>query len=354
VRVLWIPDFGDSNPALRMLASAIQGYGVEMQGVRAYQGRWLPLLHAVRSGPRPDVIHLHHIHPFIDRPGGGDSVSRLLAARLIAELRLIRARGIRIVWTVHNVTKHERPDPRPEIAVARRVVALSDRVLVHCEAARQTVISAYGVERHADRIRVIPDGTYLGAYPNLMSRSQAREQLGIDDDVRLFVFVGQIRPYKGIPALVSAFRGVSDDRARLLIAGLPKTPAEADRLRGSVADDPRIRLDLRFVADEELQVFLNACDAAVFPFLRILNSGTILLALAFGRAMVVPRIGCIPEMVDEESALLYDPSRPDGLRGALERATRADLAAMGRHARAIADRMDWRVAARQTIAAYRG
>ena len=57
---------------------------------------------------------------------------------------------------------------------------------------------------------VIPHGHYRAAYPNDVTRAEARERLGIAPDARVVAFVGQVRAYKNVPELVVAARALPD------------------------------------------------------------------------------------------------------------------------------------------------
>ena len=83
-----------------------------------------------------------------------------------------------------------------------------------------------------------------------------------------------------------------------------------------------MRLDLGFVPDEELQVYLRAADVVACPFLEIFTSGSVLLAMSFERAVIAPRRGCVTETLDEAGGILYDADDPQGLEGALRVAMR--------------------------------
>ena len=63
--------------------------------------------------------------------------------------------------------------------------------------------------------------------------------------------------------------------------------------------------------------------------------------MSFGKALVVPPLGCLPELLDEDGTVFYDPDDPDGLRGALERAPDRDLTAMGAYNERTVRQYDW-------------
>ena len=113
---------------------------------------------------------------------------------------------------------------------------------------------------------------------------------------------GHRRPGGGVPR-------AAGPGARLLIAGRPRGGASTTRLAAAAAADRRIRLPLRFVPDDELQVWLRAADVVVLPFRDILTSGSAILALSFGRPVVAPALGCLPETVPT-AGVLYDPDAP--------------------------------------------
>jgi glycosyltransferase involved in cell wall biosynthesis len=86
----------------------------------------------------------------------------------------------------------------------------------------------------------------------------------------------------------------------------------------------------------------------------ILTSGTAILAASFGKAVIAPRRGCLPQTLDERGTLFYDPLVTDALEAALGSAMAADLGSMGAQNRAMASRLDWDLIAERTVQVYRG
>ncbi|MGB1033753.1 MAG: glycosyltransferase, partial [Primorskyibacter sp.] len=74
-----------------------------------------------------------------------------------------------------------------------------------------------------------------------------------------------------------------------------------------------------FATDMELQLFFHAADIAVYPYQKILTSGSLMLALSYGLPAVVPDVAMTAQVVaDSPAGRLYRPE--DGLH-ALEKAT---------------------------------
>ena len=205
-------------------------------------------------------------------------------------------------------------------------------------------------------MHVLAHGSYVRQYDVDADAASAREALGLGQVGTVFAFVGAIRGYKGVGELLEAFAASGDlgPDARLLICGKPLPARIGRELEERAAADPRIVLRLERIPEEDLSRVLRAADVVVLPFRDILTSGSAILALSHGRPVVVPALGCLPETLPADAAILYDPDDPDALTDALHRAAGADLAAMGIRARAWADGLDWGPIAAETARLYRG
>jgi glycosyltransferase involved in cell wall biosynthesis len=352
MRVLSLPDYSRDNPYQRLLAAGLAEEGVTSVGGRPGRRQPFPILLAwVRAG-RPRVLHLHWTHEYLKGRAGPTRINRL---RFLGQLRALRRLGVRIVWTMHNLGGHEGSRHASEMAVHRELVGLADAVICHCAAAREAAIAAYGLgPTEAAKLHVVPHGSYVGAYPDAVSGEEARARLGVPAEGPVLLFLGAVRGYKGTDELVAAFAGIEDPSARLLIAGKPRGGEIEARLAAAAAADRRIVLALRYLADDELQVWLRAADVVVLPFRDILTSGSAILALSFGRPVVAPALGCLPETVPAAAGVLYDPDVPSALGEALRVALDGDLAAMGAAARGRAEELDWGSIAAATAGLYRG
>lgn len=350
LRAVMVPT--QSNPYGELLAEAVRAQGIE---VVAGQGPMrfpvLPLVLAWVRARCPEVLHLHWTHRYLQRQYGSRSLGR---RRTALELRLLRRLGVRIVWTVHNVAGHEAGRDEEGRRAHAMIASASHAIICHCEAARGLVADAYGLDATTRaRMHVVPHGSYAGAYPDTFSREAAREALGLAPDHVVFLFLGQIRRYKGVMELIDAFRTMERRDVRLVVAGRLERAKLARSLTRHGHDDERVALLPGNVPDDRMQVFLRAADVMVLPYRDVLTSGSAILAMTFGLPVVAPRIGCLPETLSG-CAILYDPEAPQGLRGALDEALRTDLAALGERARAAAAELAWGPIGAQVAALYRG
>jgi len=348
-----VPEDGiGKNPYGQLLTRSLEARGVRVVPI--------PYSHLfgrrVFSG-RPDVIHFQFIAPFVLPAGPSRSWSRALVKGpvFLFQVALLRLAGCRIAWTVHNLVNHERRLAGLEWFFGLLFTRLAHLLIVHGEVARSAVVGAYHLERRADKVAVIPHPNFIDAYPDRVAPAQARVQLGVGADTVMIACLGMIRPYKGLLELVRAFRALPEDgRAELWIAGEPVDASLATDLRREANGSPRIHLRFDFLSPDEVEVLLKACDVVAMPYRSILTSGAALLAMSFAKPCVAPRLGCLVEVLDESGALLYDPTDPDGLRGALARVieSSARLPAMGQHNRTRATAWSWSAAADLLLAHY--
>jgi beta-1,4-mannosyltransferase len=210
--------------------------------------------------------------------------------------------------------------------------------------------------RDQHRFAVIPHGNYLDSYPDEIPRAAARRKLALDDSRLVFLFLGAVRPYKGILELLAAFRRQAPRDAVLVIAGEPLDADFSRRIEEAVADADNMHFYPGFVPNREVQVYMNASDVVVLPYRNVLSSGAALLAMSFGKPCVAPATGCLTDVLDSSGAFLYDPGVETGLTESLRQAVEARemLASMGEHNRQKASEWTWERAAQATKALYDG
>lgn len=356
--VHFLPDYTPTNPYQERLASALRRRGVTVR-VSDGGGRFLPILRAMWGRELPDVVHVHFLHQFVTSSSTRfpSLVALLLSVRTLIELVILRVFGVSIVWTAHDFVNHEQRSTVVEVAFKHVLLRFfTEEIIVHCEAAVDAVIDFYGLPAGvSERMTVVPHGTFSTDYPDEVDRATARERLDLPQEGFVFTFFGSIRRYKNVPHLVETF-GELDTDARLLVAGNPRTEAIERNVRDASASVEGVQTALEFVPAEEVQLYLNAADVVVLPFradeASMLTSGSVLLAMSFGRAVITPDIGCIAEYVGEDGGYVYDPTEGGALRRVMEDALSADLDASGARNDRWTAALTWDRVAEHTHAVY--
>ena len=97
---------------------------------------------------------------------------------------------------------------------------------------------------------------------------------------------------------------------------------------------------------------IHASDFFVAPYDDIVSSGSVILEMSFWRPVIAPKLGCIPELVSNESGILYESDIENGLKHALLTSLEQDVEQMSGHALEVAMGMRWEETARVTSLAY--
>jgi len=316
--------------------AAVEALGVEVRD-GYFSGRWL--LKHVRNA---DYIHIHWPSFFYNAPQRRKCLRGF--AMFLFLLTLARWRGVRLVWTIHNIYPHERcVIPQLDILARRLLVKSSVLFVIHCSCAEADVLREFPAT--ARRIVQIQHGHWIGYYPNTIARSNARSLLALTESEFVFLFLGLCRPYKNLETLINAFEQLPG-KPVLLVAGQFQDAAYERTIRAAINRSPsRIILHSGFVRNEDMQIYLRACNVVVTPYREILTSGSAILALSFGRPVIAPAIGCLRELIVEGCGFLYDSSQQlGGLRDAMQASMEAIFDEM--HIMAEASKLDWRKSAK--------
>jgi glycosyltransferase involved in cell wall biosynthesis len=336
-----------TNPYLDQLYGSMSAPGVE---VRRTRPRYAVSELLLGRGQR--ILHLHFFDELTQRPSKRQTAIRSLA--FLALLALLRLRGVRLVWTAHNLEPHELHHPVWGFLVYRLVARWSDAIIAHSQAARSLLEARYGP---LPQCQVIPIGNYIGLYGPPRDRATSRAALSLPAHGPVLLNIGALRPYKNIEGLIDAFGALPEQtRGTLLIAGAAKSPAYAGELRRRAARVPGVLLRATFIADAELPNYLAAADLVVLPYRKMLTSAVLLCALSYQRPVVAPAFGAVRELLHEgTTGFLFAPGDDDSLRQALERAlAHPDLAAIGAAGLELARTFTWPNIAAATVACYRG
>jgi glycosyltransferase involved in cell wall biosynthesis len=297
-----------------------------------------------------DVWHLHWPESLINKATFRETAVALI--KFWIQLKLVRYKKMKIFWTAHNLRPHENYYPMLERIFWRIFLPNVNGIICMSKLGRQQLCIEHSRVRSIPTF-VIPHGHYRGAYPNAMSRCEARKALKVRPDVFVLTFLGQIRPYKGVAPLIRCFARAQVTNAQLLIAGKPMDDGILQEVEKAASLNPDVRLFADFVDQNDIQKFLNATDLVVLPYKAILNSGSAILALSFDKPILVPALGALAEVreiVGHDWVRLYEGDlTPEIIRNAIDWAKGRQVEP---NARAPLDGLNWNRIAQLTVRAF--
>jgi glycosyltransferase involved in cell wall biosynthesis len=202
------------------------------------------------------------------------------------------------VLTAHDVIPRE---PRPgQLGALGKTYNSVDAVVVHSRHGRDVLIDALDVA--PEKVHVIPHGVFehLTKVPN--PKPLPPELAAVSKPVVLQF--GLMRPYKGIDLMLEAFAAADPD-AELWLAGAPRMDTEVlKQLASDLGIADRVRWIERFIGDDELGAFFERADVVALPYRQIDQSGVLFTALAFGKPLLLTRVGGFSEIADDHDAAL--------------------------------------------------
>jgi glycosyltransferase involved in cell wall biosynthesis len=239
-------------------------------------------------------------------------------------LRLARyaaRRGARVILEWHegqDVGEAALPGTRRYVrALMPRLLSMVDAHVVHSGYDLQAIHAAYSLGDLP--VRVIP----LGPFGHVIEPSAAPVDAAAAGRAPFqLLYLGVVRPFKGVEDLVAAFSALDRDQAsqfRLSVVGevWEGWTAPDQAIARSPHADLIERVD-RYVTDAELAAYVERADAVVLPYHRSSSSGPLHVAMAAGLPVVVTAVGGLVEAVQDYPGALLVPSRdPAALREAL-------------------------------------
>ena len=255
---------------------------------------WFIIGNRIRK-ERPDLIVVRFWLPFM-----GPCLGTILR-------RVKKNKHTRIVCIADNIFPHEKrfgdkPFTHYFIKSIDAFITMSEKVLSDLRTVEKNKPAKFVAHPLYDN------------FGGILPKEIAREKLGIQLDLKILLFFGFIRNYKGLDILLEAMHILKEknlpqtSKIRLLIAG----EFYEDR---KMYDDQIARLDLKnllilhtdFIPDSEVKYYLCAADVVVQPYRSATQSGVTPLAYHFEKPMIITNVGGLPSMVPDGKVGLVTP-----------------------------------------------
>ncbi|MDD4437862.1 MAG: glycosyltransferase family 4 protein [Erysipelotrichales bacterium] len=157
------------------------------------------------------------------------------------------------------------------------------------------------------------NGIDLSRFQGNGKRFETRNQLKINEDEFVVVFSGRLIPEKGVKELIMAMHQLNNSSVKLLIIGGSFFGDNAE-ITSYIKDLYRIAFDFRdrviftgYKSYDEIPEMLKCADIAVVPSLwEEPFSLSCLEAMACGLPLIITNSGGMPEVVDENCAIILE------------------------------------------------
>lgn len=263
-------------------------------------------------------------------------------------LKLKKHQNLQLLHTYHSLgaIKYRTVDHIPPIAQTRLAVERQILEQSHCIVATspQEMADLRQLVSQRGRIEIIPCGTDIDNFQPI-SRAEARQQLGLDPQAKIVLYVGRFDPRKGIETLVRAYaqlveRSADAQNLRLLIVGgsdpQEDDGAERQRIEG-IVDSLGLGASMLhgkgsaiefvgMVGHDRLPLYYTAADVCVIPSHYEPFGLVAIEAMACGTPVVASAVGGLKfTVVPEETGLLVPAKDETAFAQAIERILTDDL-----------------------------
>ena len=146
----------------------------------------------------------------------------------------------------------------------------------------------------------------LGVHPlydnfgEIISKSEAKRVLNLDESINYMLFFGIIREYKGLDTLLKAFadKRLQNQNLKLIVAGefYENEKPYYDLITKYNLSDSLV-MHASFIADNDVVNYFCAADIIVQPYKHATQSGVTQIAYHFEKPMLVTDVGGLAEIV---------------------------------------------------------
>jgi glycosyltransferase involved in cell wall biosynthesis len=197
---------------------------------------------------------------------------------------MLKKKGMRVVYMIHNVLPHE--EKIWDRWLAHIALSAGNGFIVHTQREKERLQKLLPNAKS----QVCPIPTYDSLAQSRMSKTKARESLGLPQNKPLLLSFGIVRPYKGLNVLLEALALLVKRNVdfHLLVAGEfwdDKSNYIRQIERLSLAE--YIQLEDRYLPDEEVATIFSAADVLVAPYIGGTQSAVASWGLGFGIPLIV-------------------------------------------------------------------
>lgn len=168
--------------------------------------------------------------------------------------------------------------------------------------------------KYSNKLTVVPNG-YDSNLFYLRNINECRDLLGLPKEKKIIFNISNLIDIKGHKYLIEALEKVVRDRQDILciIAGKGYLRENLEHQISKTGLEKYVKL-IGWINDEDIPVYLNACDLFVLPSLGEGNPIVMFEAISCGKPFIGTNVGGIPEIiVSEEYGLLCEPANSEQL-----------------------------------------
>lgn len=207
---------------------------------------------------------------------------------------------IKLVWTLHNIHPHDAKYYKIHNFCRRFFAKHTNWIRLFSSDSIQRAQQTLNINAN---FVVCPEGSYVDYYKSSVLKKEARNKLKIEEKDFVYLYLGFIKPYKGIENLIKSFSSLKIINKKLIIAG---NVLNENYFKEIYTNNNDISFINKFIENDELQYFYKTADVVVLPFNKVENSGSVILAMGFKKTVIAPKMGVLKKRLKQQNVFLYE------------------------------------------------
>jgi glycosyltransferase involved in cell wall biosynthesis len=233
----------------------------------------------------PDLIAIDWWHPFFG------PCQRGITSGLNAKLQK------RVMFITENVISHEAN--KVDKALTRYGLKYAGCFLALSESVENFLKTMFSQKVFRSALPIYDfykaDANAAGA-----ASEAAKKEFGFAAGDTVLLFFGLVRKYKGLDLLLEAFAHIvqRNEKVKLLVVGeFYEDATPYLDIIGKHKMEDKVRLENRYVPNEEVSRYFEASDCLVLPYRSATQSGILSMAYGFRKPVVVTNVGELGALV---------------------------------------------------------
>lgn len=211
---------------------------------------------------------------------------------------LLKFFGVRIVFTAHNIFPHS--TLRHHHQELQKIYETFHSIIVMNQYSRTILRQEFLFE--TTTVEIIPHGPIFHDFPQL-SQEQSKRKLAIGERTNVILFQGFLRAYKGVDFLLKTFSAFLQlyPNSLLVLAGMGK-PDYVRTVKKNISllsiPEKNIIAPFQYIPPNQIPLYYAAADVVVFPYEHIYQSGALITAMSFKKAVIATDVGGFSELIE--------------------------------------------------------
>jgi glycosyltransferase involved in cell wall biosynthesis len=182
----------------------------------------------------------------------------------------------------------------------RRIFALCSRIVVHNRFSAREIFRKF---KDAELlVSIIPHGHFLDTAVKASDVAGFKSKNLLNNEKKYLLFFGHIKKSKGLDIMLKALAQTSEDIC-LIIAGRMRKHGfdEYKEIIENYGLQRKVKIFPGYISPEIRNELFQAADAVVLPYRKVFQSGILLMAMSYGKAVIASDLSPNKEVITDKT-----------------------------------------------------